>query len=58
MRYDAEYNSYKFSPEDLKIILNCLSFAQWNDKDISSRDSIHITNLYNFLEDSSVCSTN
>lgn len=59
MKYDPEYNSYRFSREEIDILLKSLEFSQWNDKTLSDKDSINITVLSNSLESSktnSVCS--
>lgn len=53
MKYDPEYNSYRFSREEINILVRSLEFYQWNDKTLSNKDSINITVLSDFLESSS-----
>lgn len=52
MKYDEEYSSYKFSREEIKILVESLEFHQWNNKYLSDKDSIAITGLSSFLESS------
>jgi len=52
MKYDEEYNTYKFSREEIKVLLESLLFHQWHNKYLSDKDSITITDLSSFLESS------
>jgi len=52
MKYDDEYNSYRFSVKDMEIILDALSYAHWNDKSLSTSDRDYIDGLYQSLENS------
>jgi len=52
MKYDDEYNSYRFSVKDMEIILDALSYAHWNDKALSTSDRDYIDGLYQSLENS------
>lgn len=52
MKYDIEYNSFKFSSRDMNIILNALSFTHWNDKNLSDEDRTYMDGLYQSLENS------
>jgi hypothetical protein len=52
MKYDDEYNSYKFNVRDMEIILDALSYAHWNDKSLSTSDRDYIDGLYQSLENS------
>lgn len=51
MKYDAEYNSYGFSGDEIYTILWALKFTLWNDDDIHVKDKAHIDNIYStFLQ--------
>ena len=50
MKDDPEYNSFKFSPKDMEIILDALSYVHWNDKSISQSDRDYIDGLYQSLD--------
>jgi hypothetical protein len=52
MKYDDEYNSYKFNVRDMEIILDALSYAHWNDKSLNESDKDYIDGLYQSLENS------
>lgn len=57
MKYDPEYNSYKFSSKDIDIILNALSFSHWNDHSLSQSEKDYIDGLYQSIDNSCVEST-
>lgn len=57
MRYDPEYNSFKFNTKDLEIILDALSYVHWNDKSLSVSDRDYIDGLYESLDKSGVKSS-
>lgn len=52
MKYDDEYNSYRFSVRDMEIILDALSYAHWNDRSLVESDRDYIDGLYQSLENS------
>jgi hypothetical protein len=54
MKYDDEYNSYKFSTKDMEFILDALSYTHWNDKSLSESDRDYIDGLYQSLDNSGV----
>lgn len=53
MKYDEEYNSYKFNTKDMELILDALSYVHWNDKSLSKPDRDYIHGLYQSLDNSS-----
>lgn len=57
MRYDPEYNSFKFNTKDLEIILDALSYVRWNDKSLSVSDRDYVSGLYESLDKSGVNSS-
>lgn len=52
MKYDEEYNSYRFDPKDMEIILNALSYVHWNDKSLTVDERNYIDGLYQSLDNS------
>lgn len=52
MKYDEEYNSYRFSAKDIDIILDALSYVHWNDKSLAQADRDYIDGLYQSLDNS------
>lgn len=52
MKYDEEYNSYRFDSKDMEIILNALSYVHWNDKSLSEDERNYIDSLYQSLDNS------
>jgi hypothetical protein len=54
MKYDPEYNSFRFNTKDMEIILDALSYVRWNDKSISQSDRDYINGLYQSLDKSGV----
>jgi hypothetical protein len=54
MKYDPEYNSFRFNTKDMEIILDALSYVCWNDKSISKSDRDYINGLYHSLDKSGV----
>lgn len=52
MKYDAEYNSYRFSEKDMDIILDALSYVHWNDRSLTLSDRDYIDGLYQSLDNS------
>lgn len=52
MKYDEEYNSFKFNPKDMEMILNALSYAHRHDCSLSQPDRDHIDGLYWLLHNS------
>lgn len=54
MKYDEEYNSYKFNTRDMELILDALSYVHWNDKSLSKSDRDYIDGLYQSLDNSGV----
>lgn len=53
MKYDEEYTSYRFSPKDMEIILDALSYVHWNDRGLTQTDRDYIDGLYQSLDNSS-----
>jgi hypothetical protein len=54
MKYDEEYNSYKFSKQDMEIILDALSFYHSRSTNVSQCDPDYIDGLFQSLENSGV----
>lgn len=54
MKYDEEYNSYRFSDKDMEIILESLSYYHWNNKSLTQQDKDYIDGLYQSLDNSGV----
>jgi hypothetical protein len=54
MKYDEEYNSYKFSKQDMEIILDALSFYHSQSTNVSQCDLDYIDGLFQSLENSGV----
>jgi hypothetical protein len=52
MKYDEEYNSYRFDSKDMEIILNALSYVHWNDKSLNVDERNYIDGLYQSLDNS------
>lgn len=50
MKYDDEYNSFKFTNYDMEIILNALSYSHWNDRSLSQNEKDYIDGLYQSLD--------
>lgn len=46
MKYDEEYNSFKFNPKDIEMLLSSLSYAHRNDNSLSQPDKDRIDGLY------------
>lgn len=49
MKYDDEYGTFKFNTKDMEIILDALSYANWNDRSLSQSDRDYIDGLYESL---------
>lgn len=52
MKYDQEYNSYRFNSKDMDIILNALSYVHWNDKTLTEDERNYVDGLYQSLDNS------
>ena len=52
MKYDEEYNSYRFTSKDMEIILNALSYVHWNDRSLNEDERNYIDGLYQSLDNS------
>lgn len=50
MTYDPEYNSFRFNTRDMEIILDALSYVNWNDRSLSQKDRDYIDGLYESLD--------
>lgn len=54
MKYDNEYDSFKFDTKDMEIILDALSYAHWHDASLTQSDRDYIDNLYQSLDNAGV----
>lgn len=46
MKYDEEYNSFKFNQKEKELILNALSYAYWHNRSLSEPDRDSTDALY------------
>jgi hypothetical protein len=52
MKYDIEYSSYKFSPQEITLILESLLFYNQYGPNLVEKDREHINELSTNLENS------
>ena len=45
-------NNYSFDARDIEIILNALSYAHWNDRELTEEDRNYMDSLYQSLDNS------
>lgn len=50
MMFNAERNSFCFDARDMEIILDALSYVNWNDRSLSQNDRDYIDGLYESLD--------
>ncbi len=55
MKYDPEYNSYRFSPDELNVIVQCLKFYSKNSP--GEQEKVIVVIIKNLIEHlkNSVC---
>ena len=54
MKYDDEYNSFRFTPKDMEIILEALSYVHQHDRSLSQSDRDYLDGIYQSLENARV----